>query len=54
MNYSWGALQLLDTQIRQEHRVFAPAELTSLRPSNSVFFLSLSLLFYQVPKPLSW
>lgn len=28
MNYLWGALQLLDTQIRQEHRVFTPGELT--------------------------
>lgn len=28
VNYSWGALQLLDTQIRQEHRVFTLAELT--------------------------
>lgn len=46
MNYSWGALQPLDTQIRQEHRVFTPAELTLLRPSNSVRLFFFPPLFH--------
>lgn len=57
MKYSWGALKLLDTQIRQEHRVALRLDWHNsnhLTVWVSFFVLFFFLLFYQPPKPLLW